>query len=328
MTQPVKAKIYTHIDNNTVKLAVGDLEAFRYPPGFLRLTGLQRILHDLRPRLMAMMQTTLDLEELLSIFYEEINQVVTIKTIYYQHDREDITILNSKDGQEGPQTVSFQLQTSGDQVGIIRFSRTIKFKQKEIEFLEEISKALIYPARNALRYQEALHSAMTDSLTQVGNRLAFDNALQKEIDITSRYQQLLSVLLIDLDHFKKINDQFGHAVGDAVLKKVASTLSSICRQADSTFRFGGEEFTMILTNTCLNGAAIFAERIRKKIEAIEYQVEGQSIPISISIGVACFQMPEKREAFIHRADAALYQAKASGRNQVVISEPDSLDEDL
>ncbi len=323
MPTSVKAETYTLVEQQAVKIALGDIESEELKRVSSGRTPLlpQTVFSELRPRLQALLQTTLDLEEQLAIFRSEINSAIQIESISYLNERQKITISQGDTHNSDNYKVSFNLMTQGDIVGTIRFSRDKKFQQLDIKLLEEASTTLIFPIRNALRYQEALKSAMTDSLTQVGNRLALKNGLHKEVEVSHRYQQPLSILMIDIDHFKSVNDQYGHSAGDHILKRVAATLADTCRQADSTYRYGGEEFVIILSNTDLSGAETIAERIRAAVAGLVCIHEKQEIPVTISLGVAGLAEAETYKALLQRADEALYRAKSSGRNQAKVSNP-------
>ncbi|MBV6521794.1 MAG: Chemotaxis response regulator protein-glutamate methylesterase [Gemmatimonadaceae bacterium] len=161
--------------------------------------------------------------------------------------------------------------------------------------------------------------AHTDPLTEVLNRRALTDRLSAEMDRGRRYESTVSLLLIDLDHFKRINDTHGHLVGDDVLMEIAELLQRAVRSVDVVARYGGEEFVIVLPETGLAGATAFAERTRELIESHEFNVaSGQRVQLTTSIGVAIFPAPgvESVEDFFAAADQALYRAKAEGRNRV------------
>jgi diguanylate cyclase (GGDEF)-like protein len=174
--------------------------------------------------------------------------------------------------------------------------------------------------RNALQYADALQSAMLDPLTGVGNRIALDQAVSRETDFARRHQHDLSMLVIDLDHFKNINDQLGHAMGDEVLKSTASQIVQCVRRSDLIFRFGGEEFVVLLSKTSLIGAQRLAERMRAAIENNPCKVGAKSVHTTVSIGVAALDVHDDEGALFRRADQALYQAKKMGRNTVFVAD--------
>jgi two-component system cell cycle response regulator len=160
--------------------------------------------------------------------------------------------------------------------------------------------------------------AHTDALTLVLNRRALVTRLMAEVDRARRYQSVVTVLMIDLDHFKGVNDTYGHLAGDQVLRDVAQLLQHEVRSVDIVARYGGEEFIVVLPETSTEGAVTFAERIRERIEGRMFESTGQSLLLTTSIGVATFPSPRvaSMEDLVARADEALYRAKAEGRNRV------------
>ncbi len=168
--------------------------------------------------------------------------------------------------------------------------------------------------QNITSKKRAEELAITDRLTGLYNRLKLDEVLNYEIAQTSRYDTPLSIIIIDIDHFKNVNDTYGHQTGDIVLKEVAQILRSCSRTSDTSGRWGGEEFLIILPNTNLTGALEAAEKIRTSIENYPFSVVGKK---TASFGVAEFLVEENEDSFIERADQALYRAKSGGRNQVV-----------
>lgn len=162
-----------------------------------------------------------------------------------------------------------------------------------------------------------------DGLTRVFNRSAFDDRLNREFRRAQRGNNELTVVMIDIDHFKRFNDDHGHLVGDQCLIEVARTIDHTARRTDDfTARYGGEEFAVILVNTPHAAALQVAERIRLAVERLDFRVEGLRVPVTVSLG-ACTVRPtveDSQEALVATADAALYQAKKAGRNQVVGAE--------
>jgi two-component system cell cycle response regulator len=160
--------------------------------------------------------------------------------------------------------------------------------------------------------------AHTDPLTMVLNRRALVSRLSAEVERARRYDSVVTILMIDLDHFKGVNDTYGHPAGDQVLRDVAQLLQHEVRSVDIVARYGGEEFIIVLPETASEGAVAFAERIRERIEGRMFESTGHSLLLTASIGVATF--PSARvssmEDLIARADEALYRAKAEGRNRV------------
>jgi diguanylate cyclase (GGDEF)-like protein len=163
--------------------------------------------------------------------------------------------------------------------------------------------------------------AMRDGLTGLANRRCLDQTLRNELELARRSRHPLSVLLIDIDHFKRYNDTHGHPAGDECLKRVAMVLSGQVRTYDLAARYGGEEFVVILPNQALQGAAAVAERIRRAVErSIAAAPMAGGERVTVSIGAACTGAGlDAPEGLIARADAALYRAKEAGRNRVVLA---------
>jgi len=149
------------------------------------------------------------------------------------------------------------------------------------------------------------------------NRASLNETMTREVELAKRHGDDLSVLLIDADYFKKINDTFGHSHGDAVLKKIADVIRDTIRQSDFLFRYGGEEFLVLLNQTDINGAEFLAERIRSNIESVT-QIKGIKSTLTVSIGVTHIRNEDCCLSIFDRADKALYVAKENGRNRCEI----------
>ncbi len=165
------------------------------------------------------------------------------------------------------------------------------------------------------REEQLYHEATIDGLTQIYNRQHTYQLASMTIEKAIRYQSELCVLMFDIDHFKRVNDTYGHPVGDKVLTRLASEMKQQIRKADILGRVGGEEFFIMLPEINVDEAGIFAERIRKRVKAIDWQSIGLNDPLTISVGVAHFNN-DNLESIIEKADKALYEAKNSGRDKV------------
>lgn len=269
-----------------------------------------------RVRLSQALQMSLDPTEVLTLFYKHIQSAVNVSGLLFKSGNQNPDV---KIGRECLHHCDYRLTTDEGYLGEIIFSRSKRFAENELITLEFLLSSLIYPLRNAIRYQTAMRLALLDPLTMLGNRAALDSALHRELQSAERHQHDLSLLVVDADHFKKINDEHGHHRGDLVLRAIAKGIESVCRSSDSIFRYGGEEFVVLLGKTHSSGAKITAERIRQQIEQTNITHNGKSIGTTVSIGIAT-RMPYKKEHvsdLFDRADAALYQAKANGRNCIV-----------
>ena len=164
-------------------------------------------------------------------------------------------------------------------------------------------------------YTHTKQMSITDNLTKMFNRRHFENEFEREFRRSKRYKTDLSIAVIDIDLFKKINDTYGHSCGDYVLREVAFLMKNNFRQTDILFRYGGEEFVVILTETPHETACVPLERLRKRVENNKFLFNNQEIQVTISIGVTSKTDFEKAQDMFDLADKALYEAKNNGRNQ-------------
>lgn len=207
---------------------------------------------------------------------------------------------------------------------VLCFHSTKDLRENEKEFLRLISNETATAVERAKIYQHTLDISIKDELTKVFNRRYFNDRVFRELHRARRYKRELSLIMIDIDHFKNFNDTYGHHIGDEVLKWVAKNIGESLRDSDILARYGGEEFVIILTETDKRGAALGGEKVRKNIEERSTgltEMFKSSIPISrnitISLGVSHFPGDGNSvEELIGRADQNLYKAKAGGRNQV------------
>ncbi len=265
-------------------------------------------------RLVLALQKTLDLPGLLQILFTELQQDLNVISLNYHHLNEKINI---DIGKRKPHHCEYRLSDEGRYLGEVRLSRTEKFSPADLFIIESALSILIHPLNNALNYRQAIHSALTDSLTGAGNRIAMDTDLQREKEVAKRYDHPLSIAMLDIDHFKQINDQYGHAAGDSVLQQIVQRLAKNSRGADMIYRFGGEEFVILFTKTPLLGANIITERLRRLIDEKPFYHKQQTIHVTASFGLISLEKNDDLHSLLDRADAALYQAKHRGRNCVV-----------
>ncbi|MFQ5779351.1 MAG: GGDEF domain-containing protein [Nitrospiria bacterium] len=193
-----------------------------------------------------------------------------------------------------------------------KLEKLVAVRTKQIQIKNESLENEITERKKAEKKLEAL--ATTDPLTSIYNRRKFLEFLEYEIKRIQRYKNNLSLVMFDIDHFKEVNDLYGHTVGDEVLKTFASQIAKQVRKTDVFARWGGEEFVILLTNSDIEGATIFSDHLRKMVEGYPFETVKR---LSMSVGVTQFRDGEDAESLLNRADEALYDAKQKGRNCVV-----------
>jgi diguanylate cyclase (GGDEF)-like protein len=273
-------------------------------------------LQQLRQQLGQQLQTSLEPQRVLGLFFREVQRLVPLDALAYQHKPSD---LRMEFGQRGHHVLSYNLSHEGEDLGELIFRRNQRFTDPEQHDLESVMSTLLFPLRNALLYRVATQSALRDPLTGTGNRIAMDQTLEREIDMSRRHMQPLSLLMLDIDHFKRINDTHGHGVGDEVLRTVAESIKQQLRNVDMVFRFGGEEFLILLSNTSREAAAMVGERLRYAAQVQDYFVAGTRIELTVSLGCATLLPGESAESLLRRVDSALYVAKREGRNRLAMA---------
>lgn len=277
-----------------------------------RETGFNH-LNSLKFELTHELQCSLDLRDTLNQFFNQVRKLISLGGMQYKNTEKNLE-LNL--GKRFLHQAEYGLSTPDYALGSLHFYRDLPFSEAELQGLEALTGILFYPLRNALLYREALDNSLRDCLTQVGNRAAMEMALKREMELAKRNNEPLCLLIMDIDFFKKINDELGHATGDQVLAHVAAVTKESLRQTDQVFRFGGEEFVILLSDTPLASAQMVANRIRIGVESVPLRLDAQDICATVSIGLALLQHHDERDSFFMRADTALYHAKHAGRNRV------------
>lgn len=236
--------------------------------------------------------------------------------VFLKGDHPDCDTLRAK--------LSIPLEARGKTIAVLTLS-----SPKENVFSEDIMRVLEiveYPASvvvdNARLHEGAKRLAITDGLTRLFNHRHFYELLEQEFHRTRRYKTQLSMVMIDIDYFKQINDTFGHQVGDDILKAMASVVQRQVRDVDILARYGGEEFAVLLPQTGIRQAGTVSERIRQAVENNEFKTPEGNIRLTISLGVAAYPecAVDSQTELVQLADAAMYEAKKNGKNKVVIGE--------
>jgi len=268
-------------------------------------------------RLNTVLQTTLDLQTLIKLFADELSLNLEYDGLIYSNAAREIEIALGKAARH---SCCYRLLVGEDNYGEIRLKRRRKFVLSETQLVEHLLCGLVYPLRNALLYLDAVRAAHKDPLTGVSNRAALDDILNREVELSRRHSTVLSMIVMDVDKFKAINDRYGHAAGDEVIRAFCQVVTQVIRKTDMLFRYGGEEFVVLLSNTGREGALLLAERIRREIENMKIRIGASALPVTVSLGVASLRGLENGQSLFERADAALYQAKSAGRNCVRLAD--------
>ncbi len=245
------------------------------------------------------------------LFLKQLDSIPQLKGLW-ESDREKLAQSNLE--------FLYPIKSRGHLIGILALGKKKSgglYLSEDIELLRSMAGQAGIIIDNARVYSQAVTWANTDAITELYNHRHFHERIDQEIARGSRFGSIFSLVMIDLDHFKTFNDNYGHLAGDEVLRRVGKCIESSIRTVDMAFRYGGEEFAVILPGTRLNDAMKAAERIRNTIES---KASPGTMPVTASFGVSSWPIDGMtKQDVIGRADAALYQAKQGGRNKVVLS---------
>lgn len=265
----------------------------------LRLLELTELLHR-----------KLELELLIEAFFCEIQAHVKFDGLEYRQSEVTETLLIGSQRQFVHKTVA----TIGEQnLGQLVFSRSQRFTAREDRELERLCEHLVYPLRNALEYRAAIERTLVDELTGMHNSSALDRYLPREILMARRMENPLSVMLLDIDHFRAVNQHHGDSIGDDALKAIAAKLANTIRKSDMIFRYDVDTFVIVLCGTEYAGAKVLAERIRNTVDTC-FQYDNVQLMLSASAGITEIDEKDDAESVLERAAEALLEAKNSGRN--------------
>jgi diguanylate cyclase (GGDEF)-like protein len=261
--------------------------------------------------------TSLDLETIIKDFFSALSVEIPMDGVRYDYPELGLSFSY---GRQTLQSCTYTLNVEDQELGTLVFRRRARFTECELERLEELLCTLIFPLRNAIRYQQALSLAHHDALTNLPNRKALEFQVKREMGLASRYGTPLSFMVVDIDHFKAINDRFGHLTGDRTLQQIARILTDNVRSTELVFRYGGDEFVILLSNTSIEGARVAADRIRQQLDKADFDALGKdSVRPTASIGISQMRQNDDAISLFQRTDEAMYDAKASGRNRVCVA---------
>ena len=276
-----------------------------YIPGSLQIPALVRDLHR-----------SLDVGDVIMTFIAACEAVAPHDSYSYEHADRGMVLTG---GAPARHSANWPLDADGEALGTLTLTRATRFTPDELHRIELMLALLGLPLRNALRYQAALALSQHDVLTGLLNRAGFETTLTRELKLARRNQTPLSLVFMDIDHFKAINDTHGHAAGDQVLRAVGDVIARCMRATDMLARVGGEEFVAIQPGADDTGALRLGERVLKAMRAAEVTVRRKRIPLTLSVGVATFDGREDEKRLLHRADQAMYRAKHEGRDRLCIA---------
>lgn len=254
---------------------------------------------------------SLDENKIFELFKEQISRQVIIEDMRFIKKEADLSDCRDY--------VTLPLEIDK---GIAGYLCAKGIKQEQAGTYHILAQQFLLGIRRAVLYQKVQDLTITDSLTAVLNRRYWQERFAQEIDRSIKFKLKFSFFMVDIDRFKEINDQYGHLVGDAVLKEVSKRLRENTRQIDLVCRYGGEEFSVVLIETDKAQALVVAERIRKLCEEKYIKVYDETIRVTVSIGISNFPEDfDTQDSLVEKADSALYKAKQDGRNKVCVYNP-------
>ena len=255
--------------------------------------------------LLEQLQTTLDVQKLINIFALEAAKYVDFTGLYFKNNEISATARGSRQAKAERQ---FELKVNDKFIGILSYSVNSPISITNFKVLTELHQLLINPLNNAIRYHQAMQLAMQDALTQLGNRRSFDEQLKRTMAQATRRHSRVGLILCDLNKFKAINDSFGHIIGDNVLEHFANALRQSVRDTDSIFRFGGDEFAIIVEDASEQSLSAIEYRI---YQALANDAFLAKYNVTSSLGLAFMNRADTATSFFERADTALYSQKVN-----------------
>jgi len=252
------------------------------------------------------MSKSLDADKMFSYFRDEVNKYIRVNDLRFLKGKVDLSLY--KDYTFSPLKIQEEL------IGYLA-ADGLRAEDKERFYI--LSQQFLLGVKRAILYQDVQELAIIDILTSVFNRRYYLERFKEELERSKKFNYKFCCLMIDIDYFKDFNDRYGHIVGDAILRELSRTIQENIRQIDLIGRYGGEEFSIILSQTDKDAAQFVAERIRLAIQDKRIRVYDEELKITVSIGISTYPYDGKGiERLIDKADSALYQAKQAGKNKV------------
>ncbi|OUR84016.1 GGDEF domain-containing protein [Colwellia psychrerythraea] len=253
--------------------------------------------------LMTQLQTTLDIDELLNIFAIEVTRYIDFSGLYFKSLNLNTVLPGSRKAKKEQR---FELKVDDNFIGTLTYGINSPISLTNFKVLEQLHQCLLHPIKNAIAYHAAMQLAMQDGLTGLGNRRYFDEQLKRSMHNANRHHSLVGLVLGDLNKFKAINDTYGHIAGDNVLQEFANVLRLCTRDSDSLFRFGGDEFAIIVENANDSALTIIENRINL---SLANNLQLNKYQLGCSIGSTFMNRADNELSFFERADEILYRRK-------------------
>lgn len=251
------------------------------------------------------LQTTLELDHLLNIFAMEAAKFVDFSGLYFKQSN---ISASARDSKSGKKERIYELKLNSRYIGTLTYAINSPISITNHKILTQLHKLLIHPINNAIKYQNALKIAMEDSLTGLGNRRHFDQQLKRSMHHANRQKARLGLVVGDLNKFKSVNDTYGHHIGDSVLSEFANALRASTRDSDSLFRFGGDEFAIIVENASEQSLHIIENRIE---QTINKNALLSKYKVGCSLGYTFMNRVDDEQTLFERADNMLYGRKVN-----------------
>ncbi len=259
-----------------------------------------------------------DQQKLVARFYSWASDLQLAEGVRYRADQSKASLFI---GQRRHHSAQYDLSLNKSPVGDISLYRRKRYSEEELASIEEALGSVARALRAANEVENLRALVTQDPLTGLGNRSSLKEWIGRELSRARRHGDPLAVMMIDVDHFKTINDELGHLGGDRVLRTIAEVLRASTRRSDLVFRYGGDEFTILLPHTDSEGAQEAARQIRANLAKIETAAFGVAdapgaLRPDVSIGIGCYQEGDTEDSLMQRADSYLYRAKSQGRARV------------
>jgi diguanylate cyclase (GGDEF)-like protein len=252
--------------------------------------------------------STIDLPRLSEVYYQQLVASLGLTALKIQYEDQQQLL---GDWQSSYKVKTLSCMRAGQSIATLHYAFKRNLSSRDWQVLQQMHLYFSNPFKNALEHDKVKQFAMKDFLTSLGNRASFNETVTRLINQAQRQHGPFGLLVLDLDNFKQVNDNFGHHEGDKVLVTTANTIVHCLRESDFAFRFGGDEFCCLLPDTHSDTINMIAERIRQAIATSDFL---QKHKVSCSVGTAEYQVNDSILSVFERADNALYQAKTHGRN--------------